>query len=171
MQNDVFEHQGDIANIESIPDDLKEIYKTSFTTSPYAYIEVAARAQKWIDQAMSRNMYLETRDNQEVMKIYATAWEKGLKSTYYLHMKPRHTAEQSTSKVNNGSKLGKTGFGALKARIAAVAPTEEITPTVTAHDPVQSDVTPKPKTPVVAKRDDNDGPEDPAERLVCDSCQ
>jgi ribonucleoside-diphosphate reductase alpha chain len=47
------------------------------------------------------------------MKIYSTAWEKGLKSTYYLHMKPRHTAEQSTTNVNKAQKMGKVGFGAL----------------------------------------------------------
>ncbi|MBA3732947.1 ribonucleoside-diphosphate reductase subunit alpha [Patescibacteria group bacterium] len=109
----IIENQGDISSIELIPQHTKDIYKTSFTTSPYAYVEVAARAQKWIDQALSRNMYLETRDVDDTMKIYNTAWEKGLKSTYYLHMKPRHTAEQSTTNVNKAAKIGKVGFGVL----------------------------------------------------------
>ena len=109
----IIENQGDISGIQSIPQHIKDVYKTSFTTSPYAYIEVAARAQKWVDQALSRNMYLETRDIDETMKIYNTAWEKGVKSTYYLHMKPRHTAEQSTTNVNKAVKMGKVGFGAL----------------------------------------------------------
>src|SRR6185295_6495553 len=80
--------------------------------SPYAFIEVAARAQKWVDQALSRNMYLDDRDIDQTMDIYFTGWKKGLKSTYYLHMKPRHTAEQSTVTVNKSAKLGKTGFAA-----------------------------------------------------------
>ena len=109
----IIEHQGDISGIEAIPQHTKDIYKTSFSTSPLAVIEVAARAQKWIDQSLSRNMYLETRDVDETMKIYNTAWEKGLKSTYYLHMKPRHTAEQSTTNVNKAQKIGKIGFGVL----------------------------------------------------------
>jgi ribonucleoside-diphosphate reductase alpha chain len=109
----IIEHQGDISEIEGIPQSLKEIYKTSFTTSPYAYIEVAARAQKWVDQALSRNMYLATRDLDETMDIYTAAWKKGLKSTYYLHMKPRHTAEQSTTKVNKAEKMGKVGFASV----------------------------------------------------------
>jgi ribonucleoside-diphosphate reductase alpha chain len=109
----IIENQGDISGIAAIPQHTKDVYKTSFTTSPYAYIEVAARAQKWVDQALSRNMYLETRDVDETMKIYSTAWEKGLKSTYYLHMKPRHTPEQSTIDVNKAQKMGKIGFGAL----------------------------------------------------------
>jgi len=113
VREDIIEYQGDISGIDLIPQYIKDIYKTSFTTSPLAYIEVAARAQKWIDQALSRNMYLETRDLDETMAIYMTAWEKGLKSTYYLHMKPRHTAEQSTVKVNKSEKMGKKGFGAV----------------------------------------------------------
>ncbi len=117
----IIEHQGDISSIADIPQHIKDVYKTSFTTSPFAYIEVAARAQKWIDQALSRNMYLETRDIDETMKIYATAWEKGLKSTYYLHMKPRHSAEQSTIKVNKAEKMGKRGFaGVVKMSQATI---------------------------------------------------
>ncbi|MES2408672.1 MAG: ribonucleoside-diphosphate reductase subunit alpha [Patescibacteria group bacterium] len=114
VKEKIVEFQGDISGITEIPDHIKAIYKTSFTTSAYAFIEVAARAQKWMDQAISRNMYLDTRDIDETMKIYMTAWEKGVKSTYYLHMKPRHTAEQSTVNVNKSSMTGKVGFGALK---------------------------------------------------------
>ncbi len=110
----IVEYQGDISAIEEIPDYIKSVYKTSFSTSAYAFVEVAARAQKWVDQGISRNMYLETRDIDETMKIYMTAWEKGVKTTYYLHMKPRHTAEQSTVSVNKATKMGKLGFGALK---------------------------------------------------------
>lgn len=113
VKGEIIENQGDISGIEGIPQHIKDIYKTSFTTSPYAFIEVAARAQKWVDQALSRNMYLETRDIDETMKIYTTAWEKGVKTTYYLHMKPRHTAEQSTVAVNKAKKIGKLGFGAI----------------------------------------------------------
>lgn len=101
----ILRSQGDIQNIASIPDELKAVYKTSFQLSPYAFLEVAARAQKWIDQAISRNMYLETRDLGEMMDIYFAAWERGVKTTYYLHMKPRHTAEQSTVKVNKAEEL------------------------------------------------------------------
>ena len=117
----IIEAQGDIEHIQDIPEHIKKIYKTSFTTSPFAFIEVAARAQKWVDQALSRNMYLETRDIDETMRIYQTAWEKGVKTTYYLHMKPRHTAEQSTVRVNKAEKMGKLGFAAAFKREVAPA--------------------------------------------------
>jgi ribonucleoside-diphosphate reductase alpha chain len=124
LKETIIERQGDITNIDGLPQYLKEIYKTAFTTNPYAYIEVAARAQKWVDQALSRNMYLESRDMEDMKRVYMTAWRKGLKTTYYLHMKPRHTAEQSTTNVNKSEMTGKRGFGGMKA----VAPSEQPVP-------------------------------------------
>ena len=56
-------------------------------------------------------MYLETRDLGDMMDIYFAAWERGVKTTYYLHMKPRHTAEQSTVKVNKSEDIGEHGAG------------------------------------------------------------
>jgi len=108
----ILRSQGDIQGIPEIPQDLKDVYKTSFQLSPFSFLEVAARAQKWIDQAISRNMYLETRDIDDLMAIYSGAWKRGVKTTYYLHMKPRHTAEQSTVKVNKAEAINSSGEGA-----------------------------------------------------------
>lgn len=199
VRDEIIELQGDISNISDIPQHIKDVYKTAFTTSPHAYIEVAARAQKWVDQALSRNMYLETRDIDETMSIYETAWRKGLKSTYYLHMKPRHTAEQSTVKVNKSEKLGKIGFAAVANKIAPkveelVLQKEAIpTPIQTVISPVTvavdnfvkvpSAIAPKrdridneqiessPIGMVATKQKPNVCPVDPAERALCDACQ
>lgn len=126
VREDILRSQGDIQGIAAIPDEIKATFKTSFQLSPYAFLEVAARAQKWIDQAISRNMYLETRDVDEMIDIYSAAWKKGVKTTYYLHMKPRHTAEQSTVKVNkaeainaDASSAPKKGFGSAVAATPA----------------------------------------------------
>ena len=120
IKEEVFANQGDIQHIDAIPQKLKDVYKTSFQLSPYAFIEVAARAQKWVDQAISRNMYLETRDIDEYVEIYSEAWQRGLKTTYYLHVKPRHQSEQTTvsveklaeQKIRTGAKT--RGFGFAK---------------------------------------------------------
>ena len=194
VRNDIIENQGDISNIDIIPQYIKDIYKTSFTTSPFAYIEVAARAQKWIDQALSRNMYLETRDVDETMNIYMTAWEKGLKSTYYLHMKPRHSAEQSTVKVNKAEKIGKKGFASV-ARVVVEEKKEDIVEIESIPTPVQEakiisnmpnipnrftdlsslDFSSSDEKVMVAtktiKKEVKVCPIDPAERAQCDSCQ
>src|SRR3989338_3036587 len=46
VKDKIVELQGDISSIEQIPPHIRDIYKTSFSVSPYAFIEVAARAQK-----------------------------------------------------------------------------------------------------------------------------
>jgi ribonucleoside-diphosphate reductase alpha chain len=180
----IIESQGDISGIEEIPQRIKDIYKTSFTTSPYAYIEVAARAQKWVDQALSRNMYLETRDIDETMKIYKTAWDKGVKTTYYLHMKPRHTAEQSTVSVNKAQQIGKIGFGGLKFKTEDMsrAPQTFAMPLQKTLEIVEK--VPEKKLPEIATEERKAepsfkiingkkvfAPTDPQDGLVCDSCQ
>jgi ribonucleoside-diphosphate reductase alpha chain len=111
VKDQVLAHQGDIQEIDVIPQHIKDIYKTSFQLSPYAFIEVAARAQKWVDQAISRNMYLETRNIDDYVDIYTECWKRGLKTTYYLHVKPRHQAEQSTTKVNKTEEMAKKSGG------------------------------------------------------------
>ncbi|MEP6710118.1 MAG: ribonucleoside-diphosphate reductase subunit alpha, partial [Candidatus Saccharibacteria bacterium] len=123
VKGDVLRFQGDLTEITEIPQHVKDVYKTSFQLSPYAFIEVAARAQKWVDQAISRNMYLETRNIDDMVEIYSAAWKRGLKTTYYLHVKPRHQAEQSTVKVNKsetGTGPRKTGFGFAKKQTVGV---------------------------------------------------
>jgi ribonucleoside-diphosphate reductase alpha chain len=122
----ILQSQGDIQGIEDIPDDIKQVYKTSFQLSPYAFLDAAARAQKWIDQAISRNMYLETRDIDDLMSIYTGAWTRGVKTTYYLHMKPRHTAEQSTVKVNKSEQINSSGGSSSPRKgFGATAPATE----------------------------------------------
>lgn len=161
VREQILESHGEIEEILDIPQHVRDVYKTSFSTSPYAFIEVAARAQKWVDQAISRNMYLSIRDVNEVMKVYETAWEKGLKTTYYLHMKPTHTAEQSTTRVNKAEALGKKGFAGLFAPKEAPVAEE---PLVVSED-IQIAVAPsRPKITV-------HGPVDPNDALLCDGCQ
>jgi ribonucleoside-diphosphate reductase alpha chain len=67
-------------------------------------------------------MYLETRDIDEYMKIYSEAWKRGLKTTYYLHVKPRHQSEQTTVQSKNVDKIRTesatrvSGFGFAKRK-------------------------------------------------------
>ena len=124
VKDELLANQGDIQDISLIPREVRDVYKTSFQLSPYAFIEVAARAQKWVDQAISRNMYLETRDIDEYEKIYHEAWKRGLKTTYYLHVKPRHQSEQTTVSAESASARankvrvasGGRGFGFAKKK-------------------------------------------------------
>ncbi|MEW1955426.1 ribonucleoside-diphosphate reductase subunit alpha [Terrabacter sp. NPDC080008] len=144
VREELLRSQGDVQSIDAVPQSVRDVYRTSFQLSPYAFLHVAARAQKWVDQAISRNMYLETRDLAEMARIYTAAWRMGVKTTYYLHVLPRHTAEQSTVRVNKATASGRAGGGFGFARA---------TPGLDAAEAVVA------------------CPTDPQERLDCEACQ
>lgn len=185
VREKILENHGDIENISEIPDHIKKIYKTSFAVSPYAYVEVAARAQKWVDMGISRNMYLDVRDINEIMNIYTSAWDKGLKTTYYLHMKPRHTAEQSTTTVNKAELTGKKGFGALRTTTPAVEtknenistkednsiPSSTINTNFSQNETATMQMNPEIQTEKIQKINNVYLPEDPNDKFLCESCQ
>ena len=47
-------------------------------------MEAASRRQKWMDQAQSLNLYMAEASGPRLDKLYQLAWERGLKTTYYL---------------------------------------------------------------------------------------
>ncbi len=100
----LIEARGDIAGIEEIPEVLRRRHLTAYQIPPDAYIDVAARAQKWVDMGISRNLYLTERDLTAMEEVYRRAWRAGLKSTYYLFMSPRMYAEQTSVWVNKALK-------------------------------------------------------------------
>ncbi len=175
VREQILEHHGDIEEIAEIPDSIKRIYKTSFSVSPYAYVEVAARAQKWVDMGISRNMYLDVRDIDEIMNIYTSAWDRGLKTTYYLHMKPRHSAEQSTIKVNKAEAMGRRGFAALRKQANTQTETSK-KPIVSNILPLDSiETTDMPKVDMAMATQSSSLnvilPDDPNDALLCEGCQ
>ena len=96
----LIEARGDLRQIPECPPDLVDRFPTAYQITPEAYIEVAARVQKWVDMGVSRNLYHHADRPGQLSEVYLTAWRKGLKSTYYCFVQPRMQAEQSTVAVN-----------------------------------------------------------------------
>lgn len=166
IREELLRRQGDPSEIEAIPAPLRRLYRTSFTLDPMAYLNVAARAQKWVDQAISRNIYLASRSVGDMEDLYTAAWRMGVKTTYYLHMLPRHTAEQSTVAVNKaaGRRNGpRRGFATAVRRASGAATIRKpVTETLNASvEPVVS----------LDLIDGASCPVDPQERQQCESCQ
>jgi ribonucleoside-diphosphate reductase alpha chain len=72
-----------------------ELVRTVWEVEPKWIIEHAAARQVWIDQAQSTNIFVKagTRGS-ELAKLYISAWEKGLKTTYYLRSQSKKVKEQ-----------------------------------------------------------------------------
>ncbi len=84
MVNDLKYFDGSVAQIDRIPDDLKQLFQTAFEMDPRWLVEAAARRQKWIDQAQSLNLYMAEPSGKKLDNLYKLAWTRGLKTTYYL---------------------------------------------------------------------------------------
>jgi ribonucleoside-diphosphate reductase alpha chain len=93
-------HDGSVQEIDRIPDDLKDRYRTAFEIDPEWLIRCAARRQKWIDMAQSLNLYLDRPSGRRLSEMYQLAWESGLKTTYYLRTTGAGGVEASTVDVN-----------------------------------------------------------------------
>jgi len=87
----------------NIPEDLKDKYKTAFDRDIFSLIESTSVRQKWIDQAISFNLYNKTTSLKYLNDIYMACWEAGLKTTYYLRNRAATKSEKSdVSKSNSG---------------------------------------------------------------------
>ncbi|SCY94613.1 ribonucleoside-diphosphate reductase subunit alpha [Microvirga guangxiensis] len=102
MISDLKYFDGSLASIDRVPDDLKALYATAFEIDASWLIEAAARRQKWIDQAQSLNLYIVNPNGRKLDSMYRQAWERGLKTTYYLRATSATHVEKSTLKGTDG---------------------------------------------------------------------
>lgn len=100
MLDDLKYFDGSIKEIERIPDHIKQTYLTAFEIDPEWIIECASRRQKWIDMGQSLNLYLAEPSGKKLHQMYMLAWQKGLKTTYYLRTRAATQVEKSTTDVN-----------------------------------------------------------------------
>jgi ribonucleoside-diphosphate reductase alpha chain len=111
MISDLKYFDGSLGSIDRVPDDLKELYATSFEVDPTWLIQAAACRQKWIDQAQSLNLYIDQPSGRKLDALYREAWHAGLKTTYYLRSRSATHVEKSTVKRTDG-KLNAVAVGA-----------------------------------------------------------
>ena len=93
-------YDGTLADIQTIPEDIKSRYITAFEVDPQWLIECAARRQKWIDMGQSLNLYMFEPNGPKLNDMYMLAWRKGLKTTYYLRTLAATQIEKSTVDIN-----------------------------------------------------------------------
>lgn len=102
MVSDLKYFDGSLGSIDRVPEDLKQLYATSFEIEPTWLIQAAARRQKWIDQAQSLNLYISQPSGKKLDALYREAWRSGLKTTYYLRSRSATHVEKSTLKGTDG---------------------------------------------------------------------
>lgn len=80
--------EGSIQSIAEVPVELREIYRTVWEIPMKSLIDMAAERGAFIDQSQSLNLFIESPNIGKLSSMYMYAWQKGLKTTYYLRSRP-----------------------------------------------------------------------------------
>lgn len=97
MKNELMYHNGSVQNIDGIPQELKELYKTVWELSMKDIIDMSRHRGYFIDQSQSLNLFLEDATMQKLTSMHFYAWKSGLKTgMYYLRTKSARDAIKFT---------------------------------------------------------------------------
>ncbi len=97
MIADIKRAEGSVQDVERIPDELKEVFRTAWEIPQRALIDMAAERGAFIDQSQSLNLFMETPTIGKLSSMYLHAWKAGLKTTYYLRSRPATRINQTTT--------------------------------------------------------------------------
>jgi ribonucleoside-diphosphate reductase alpha chain len=88
LKQQLMRENGSVQNIDAIPDELKEIYKTVWELSMKDIIDMSRQRGYFIDQSQSLNLFMENANFAKLTSMHFYAWKSGLKTgMYYLRTK------------------------------------------------------------------------------------
>jgi ribonucleoside-diphosphate reductase alpha chain len=86
--NSILENEGSVQHLEFLSQDDKDVYKTAFELDQRWIIELAADRTPEVCQSQSVNVFLAGDvDKWDLHMLHWQAWERGMKSLYYLRSK------------------------------------------------------------------------------------
>ena len=108
IKNNIIANHGSIQHIESIPQDIRDRYKTVWEIPMKHIIDMAADRGVFVCQSQSLNLWLEDPNYNTLTSMHFYSWSKGLKTgIYYLRRRGAHKAQQFTiepeQKSNNNN--------------------------------------------------------------------
>lgn len=88
IKNKIVANNGSVQNVDEIPQNLKDLYKTAWEISQKSIIEMAADRGAYICQSQSLNIFMENANFAKLTSMHFYGWKKGLKTgMYYLRTK------------------------------------------------------------------------------------
>ena len=101
MKDKIMVNDGSIQNIEEIPDNIKQLYKTAWEIKNKSLIDMAADRGAYVCQSQSLNLFYENSSYNQISSSLFYAWKKGLKTgVYYTRIQPKLRAQQFTIEPN-----------------------------------------------------------------------
>jgi ribonucleoside-diphosphate reductase alpha chain len=124
MRQTIMSTSGSIQNISSIPQHLKDLYKTAWEISQKAVIDHAADRGAYICQSQSLNIFMENANFGKLTSMHFYGWERGLKTgMYYLRTKAATDAIKFT--VNKEMVYDESSMKAKKEQDAIACSLED----------------------------------------------
>ncbi|WP_433764782.1 ribonucleoside-diphosphate reductase subunit alpha [Flavobacterium ginsenosidimutans] len=103
LKQEIMRHNGSVQNIDKIPQDLKDLYKTVWEMSMKDIIDMSRQRGYFIDQSQSLNLFMQDANYSKLTSMHFYAWQSGLKTgMYYLRTKAAVDAIKFT--LNNDKK-------------------------------------------------------------------
>ena len=97
LKNEIMRANGSIQDVENIPQDIKELYKTVWELSMKDIIDMSRQRGYFIDQSQSLNLFMEGATMAKLTSMHFYAWKSGLKTgMYYLRTKSAVDAKKVT---------------------------------------------------------------------------
>ncbi|NJB36584.1 ribonucleoside-diphosphate reductase subunit alpha [Croceivirga sp. JEA036] len=88
LKQELMRANGSIQHIESIPAEIRELYKTVWELSMKDIIDMSRQRGYFIDQSQSLNLFMENANFAKLTSMHFYAWKSGLKTgMYYLRTK------------------------------------------------------------------------------------
>jgi ribonucleoside-diphosphate reductase alpha chain len=88
LKQEIMRANGSVQHIESIPADIRELYKTVWEMSMKDIIDMSRQRGYFIDQSQSLNLFMEGATYSKLTSMHFYAWKSGLKTgMYYLRTK------------------------------------------------------------------------------------
>jgi ribonucleoside-diphosphate reductase alpha chain len=99
LKEEIMRANGSIQNVDVIPQDLKELYRTVWELSMKDIIDMSRHRGYFIDQSQSLNLFMENANFAKLTSMHFYAWKSGLKTgMYYLRTKSAVDAIKFTLK-------------------------------------------------------------------------
>ena len=125
MKQDLMRANGSIQHIETIPQDIRDLYKTVWELSMKDIIDMSRHRGYFIDQSQSLNLFMENANYSKLTSMHFYAWKSGLKTgMYYLRTKAAVDAIKFT--LDNSKKKETPVAEAVEAEVITSVVNEKV---------------------------------------------
>lgn len=119
MWQSILQNEGSVQHLSQLSEQEKAVFRTAFEIDQRWLVEFAADRAPYICQGQSLNLYLRSDVHKwDLLMLHWTAWERGVKSLYYLRSKS----------------VQRAGFAGVEGDNTRQWPTRELAPAENKYD-------------------------------------